>query len=258
MTPLAHRVVKELTLPLKRRTYDDRIGLLGMMDDVHCFEVSEVIPAAKELATDLHKRPQQIGRLAFLPAPKTWIEWREPDGRAGVLLWEIRSHGDEPVCAYLYYAPNDFSSERTGLLELVGLLDGHAKPLSVSGQFLNSTSSFGEEITTCLLYGLLAMINTPRVIGRRQHMPHRGLERDLVRAMHPLGKFPLHAWTEIKLAVDVPHDVGGEGSVEAHLTGQRALHFCRAHLRIRLGHLEIVRGIGVAIRHSASSKAVTN
>lgn len=210
-----------------------------MMDDVHCFEVSEVIPAAKELALDLHKRPQQIGRLAFLPAPKTWIECREPDGRAGVLLREIRNHGDEPICAYLYYAADDFSSEHTGLLELVGLLDGRAPPLAISGL---RSGSITEKFTTYLLYALLAMINTPRVIGRRQHMPHRGLERDLVRAMKLTGKLPLHAWTEIKLAVDVPHDAGGEGSVEAHLTGQRALHFCRAHLRIRLGHLEIVRG----------------
>ena len=241
MTPLAHRIVKELTLPMKRRTFDDHIGLLDIMDDVHCFECSDVLEAAKELAADLHKRPNQIGRLAFLPAPKTWIEWREEDGRIGILLRELKSHKGEPVCAHLYYALDNLSWEHTGMLELVGLLNHKPNavvPLSMGGRL---SGSLEEKITTYLLYALLAMINTPRLIGRRQHMPHRGLERDLTRAMKPIGKYPLHAWTEIKLEVGVPRDASGEPSVEAHYTGQRALHFCRAHLRVRLGRLEIVR-----------------
>ena len=188
-------------LPMKRRTFDDHIGLLDIMDDVHCFECSDVLEAAKELAADLHKRPNQIGRLAFLPAPKTWIEWREEDGRIGILLRELKSHKGEPVCAHLYYALDNLSWEHTGMLELVGLLNHKPNavvPLSMGGRL---SGSLEEKITTYLLYALLAMINTPRLIGRRQHMPHRGLERDLTRAMKPIGKYPLHAWTEIKLEV---------------------------------------------------------
>ncbi|GLK86659.1 hypothetical protein GCM10017653_47290 [Ancylobacter defluvii] len=93
-----------------------------------------------------------------------------------------------------------------------------------------------------LLTAFLAFINTPRIIGRRQHMPHRSLERKLVAQRAVVGKFPLHAWTEIKLHVTPPEDLSDELSHEAHLTGERALHFCRAHLRIRLGKLEVVRG----------------
>lgn len=91
------------------------------------------------------------------------------------------------------------------------------------------------------LWTLLAFINTPKIIGRRQHMPHRGLEKRLTAALKPVGKFPLHAWTEILLQIASPKDVSAEPSIEAHLTGERALHFCRANIRVRLGQLEIVR-----------------
>ena len=88
------------------------------------------------------------------------------------------------------------------------------------------------------LYGLLAIINTPRVIMRRQHMPHAGLQRALIASRRITGKYPLLAWQELQLKVQPP-DID-ESDHEAHLTGARALHFCRAHLRIRLGRLELV------------------
>jgi hypothetical protein len=84
----------------------------------------------------------------------------------------------------------------------------------------------------------VALINTPRVIGRQQHMPHAGLQRALARSKGMVGKFPLRAWTEIKLEVRPP--VHAEGFHEARLSGTRALHFCRAHLRVRRGQIEYV------------------
>lgn len=93
-----------------------------------------------------------------------------------------------------------------------------------------------------LMYAALSVINTPRVIGRRQHMPHAGLQRKLAQARGMVGKFPLHAWTEIKLEVSPPRlDRSATGDPhEARLTGAKALHFCRCHLRVRLGQLELV------------------
>jgi hypothetical protein len=82
------------------------------------------------------------------------------------------------------------------------------------------------------------VINTPKIIMRQQHMPHRGLQRDLIKAGKVNGKYPLHAWTEILLRVRPPEV--SEGDHEAHLTGARALHFVRKHIRIRLGKLEYV------------------
>jgi hypothetical protein len=92
-----------------------------------------------------------------------------------------------------------------------------------------------------LLLAFLLFINTPRVVGRRQHTPHRGLQKRLLKERGPIGRFPLNGWTEILLHVTPPHDAFGDDCAEAHLTGQRALHFCRAHLRVRLGRLEFVR-----------------
>ena len=89
------------------------------------------------------------------------------------------------------------------------------------------------------LYGALALINTPRVIGRKQHMPHAGLQKKMAAARGMVGKFPLRGWTELTLAVSPPAVDGQEH--EVRLTGGKALHFCRAHLRIRLGQVELVK-----------------
>jgi hypothetical protein len=90
------------------------------------------------------------------------------------------------------------------------------------------------------LVALLAMINTPRVVGRRQHMPHAGLQKALARARQMVGKSPLRAWSEIVLEVTPPDLHHDEDPRELRLSGAKALHFVRAHLRIRLGHLELV------------------
>ena len=38
MTPLAHRIMKQSLLPKSKRTMVDECGLIGLMNDVHCFE----------------------------------------------------------------------------------------------------------------------------------------------------------------------------------------------------------------------------
>lgn len=86
-------------------------------------------------------------------------------------------------------------------------------------------------------YALLGMINTPRIFQRIVHQPHAGLQRKMVAAKSLIGKFPLGAWTEILLKVPAPE--GGPKSTsgtDGYLSGERALHWCRAHLRYRLGH----------------------
>src|SRR5262249_17130991 len=85
----------------------------------------------------------------------------------------------------------------------------------------------------------LAIINTPHIVGRIAHSPHVGLQKGLARAFKIPGKYPLQAWHEVKLRVAIPPEFSGE-KTEAHLTGERALHFCRSYLRIRLGRLELV------------------
>ena len=235
MTPLARRIVKELTLPLKRRTFIDRVGLLPRMSDTHCFELSDVVDAIQSLAYDINLRPGSSDVLAFLPAPRTWLEWKVGQDRYGIHLEETSFGADLAIAG-----EKGFHSETGGQIALrESLLKAgpDEMPFGNSGWLGPKDTHF----LIFFLYAALALINTPRIVGRRQHMPHRGLERDLVRAMRTVGKFPLHTWTEIKLEITDPHDATGDPSAEAHYTGTRALHFCRAHLRVRLGKLEIVR-----------------
>lgn len=235
MTPLAHALVKEMTLQLKRRTFIDRWGLLPEMSDIHCFELSEVSGLVENIANGISRNLQSTERLSFLPAPKTWMEWKKGNIRYGILLKET-----ELGANYVLAESSPFCSKRGGFIALrrpfivkypgdaLLIHDPGLSPVMASALALN-------------ILGALAVINTPRVVGRRQHMSHRGLERDLVRAKKTVGNFPLHAWTEIKLEVCDPRDASRDPSTEAHYTGMRALHFCRAHLRVRLGKLEIVR-----------------
>lgn len=239
MTPLAQQIVRELTLPKDRRTIEDRCGLLSMMDDIHCFEITDVLPLVIQCLTSIARGGGMDEALAFLPAPKTWIEWRLHDGsRVGYLL----DAGRDAL------APQSWAALMVPGQRIVTLSESISLPLlqRESEGFPNPTKAIEKWVektelsSVGLCLGAIPIINTPRVIGRRQHMPHRGLERALVRARPMVGKFPLHAWTEILLRVSPPQDASGEASNEAHLTGQRALHFCRAHLRIRMGKLERV------------------
>lgn len=152
--------------------------------------------------------------------------------RLGFLLIEKDGHAD----VYVVLSSSELTQSLPGGFSL--LFDGSAKSRVVDA-FPRWALDYAKNWSGLLLC-LLAMINTPRIVGRRQHMPHRGLEKDLLRARPVVGKFPLHAWTEIKLEVSPPR-IENSDVHEAHLTGARALHFCRAHLRIRNGYLEIVR-----------------
>lgn len=250
MTPLAHRIVKELTLPIKDRTFNDRCGLVKRMDDIHCFDVTEVIDFARSIAYDIH-RTGLDERSTFLPAPKTWIEYREivpePSDFGGTwrLGWLIEEClAKNKISLRLACVVPDgrcHSSDRAFEFELNPIIakkDERDRRLAILNDIEDLDRIYQPDWR--LVQAVLAIINTPRIIGRRQHMPHRGLERQLLAKKALVGKFPLHAWTEILLKVAPPDDKTGEPSKEAHLTGERALHFCRAHLRIQNGKLVYV------------------
>jgi hypothetical protein len=247
MTPLARKIVNELMLPLKQREFNDVCGILKRMSDVHCFEVSEVSLLSRSMMEDMIRLPKSVGPLAFLPAQRTWIEEKDTDGaRFGVLLSSVNGPDGKPHHAAVdtaVWSDRSFKSVGNGVIELIGSLRPGEAPRSMMLSHCKTTPDDLESNRfTYWLYAVLALINSPRIIGRKQHMPHRGLERAIIARRGVIGKFPLHAWTEIKLEVNSPKDASGEGSQEAHYTGERALHFCRAHIRIRLGKLEIVRG----------------
>lgn len=243
MTPLAHRIVKELTLPVKRRTFVDRAGILRRMGDVHCFEISEI----EQLAADLGAEYPEYGvrdELIFLPFPKTWIEMKTSYGRVGYLVEELADRYWRVTEAWQSrngkWASDEFffDNKQRRLLSVRDDERSAKRARTINAFTANDARRYH---SSEWFRAVFAIINTPRIIGRRQHMPHRGLERRLVAAQKLVGKFPLHSFTEIKLTVAAPRDASRDRSVEAHYTGMVAYHWCRAHLRIRLGKLELVK-----------------
>lgn len=251
MTPLAMYLTKQLIAPRKDRRdswADDqqRAVLRTKLTDIHCFEITEVLGLMREVHDALDAKGKDefyntMGKFGFLPAPKTWIEWRMRDGtRQSVHLEQIDETATPSNDATI--AINWFCRESSAY---VGALTSDHRSILVSQAHPNLPPRFvglnknGWRLVFTLSSLALIMINSPRIIGRKQHMPHVGLERQLTRGLAG-GKFPLHAWTEIKLQVAKPIEIDDGEPHEAHLTGRRALHFVRKHIRIRLGQLEYV------------------
>jgi hypothetical protein len=255
VTPLAHSIAKQLTLPVKRRTFvSDPPGILSKICDAHCFETTEVLPLAKGLFSSREagsegsydgRKIQFMGpkviskfaavaeRVAFLPAPVTWIEFKDPTlPRDGFLLvddqygrgdWITALRCDEQGCNFGFSFPK-------GGKPFDAVMHGEGD--------MTEEENTGLSVFVTMVISLLAIINTPKIVGRRTHLPHAGLQKRLARAYQMPGKYPLHAWHEVRLHVNVPLEC--RDTEEAYLTGMRALHFCRSYLRIRQGQLELV------------------
>jgi hypothetical protein len=253
LTPFAHKIVSELTLPARDRTFRDGANIAYDLAEAHCFECSEIVPAMMacfEDKPDVFAKAQT--RYAFLPSPRTWIEYKTPFGRIGyyltteraegmvfgsVAVWEDGTFQSVPA---MFSFPLFFEGEEANIVQFYDL--NHAPPPEVFSVLEGGPQHARFAEVVGVLFGLLAFVNTPRVIGRRQHMPHAGLQRKLAHARGTVGKYPLHAWHEVKLDIAPPRlDRSAIGSPhETRLTGAKALHFVRCHLRIRLGQLELV------------------
>lgn len=232
MTPLAHAILKDACLPRAQRAFKDESGIVADLYDAHCFEVTEVMALANDLADDLGKIGVFHDTTSFLPAPKTWIEWREGDTRIAAFLcaepgerWAERLYVMGEPRHRLYHA-----SPKKGRFPLAPqrtLQVGEHRPIT---RKLIEADGGGSADSVLRIFALLLMINTTRGFNRRTHRPHAGLQRQVARARGKAGKFQLHGWTEIKLEVRPPSIETGEAQ-EAWLTGGRAWHFVRAHLK---------------------------
>lgn len=222
--------------------------VIDAMTGAQFFEVTEAIQICEAirdgglLRADESGNCQQISDTAFLPAEKTWMEFRLPDTQHRIALFaEDMRNGQARITAFF-----DIVCNHLGSVDIFGdgytIREGkHYFPVAIVPETLEDHER-AKRGYLALVHMLLLIINTPKLIGRRQHMPHRGLEKRLLAKRKTLGNFPLQAWTEIKLEITPPRDASGDGTHEAHLTGERALHFCRAHLRVRRGRIEHVRG----------------
>jgi hypothetical protein len=248
MTPLAYELLKDLTTPGAFKSLDPhaRETLWSIVNEAKFFDVVSAQEMILDVAIKTYEAFRKYSaldrRLAFLPATVTWIEYSVSSGRA----------------AYVLVSPD---LERTTMAADVVMIakDGDWSALRMTAQPLPLISSGGvpdaeaeqkrwQKIGSERLplnvhfvcYASLALINTPRIIGRRQHMPHERVEREKLKTLGLVGKFPLRAWTEIILKVAPPDNRTGEPSTEGHLTGEKCLHFVRTFLRVRMGQLEYV------------------
>ena len=243
MTPLAHRIVRELTLQKKKRIFRDESGILDDIRSAHFFECTKVAELAFEFGRNCVFDGRFTKTQTFLPAPATWIEFVPPTGeRFAVLLTEHK------IGAKLRIAfSGTFKSPPWAMfIDLEGCAsEGRfVRALSKSVEELptgrQKDAEFALEWASTVALGCIAMINTPRHFGRIQHEPHRGLERELLKHAKAIGSYPLQAWNEIVLKVDYP-DAPESGDHIAHLTGRKALEFVRAHLRCQNGVIVVVR-----------------
>jgi hypothetical protein len=230
MTPLAHRLARTLTQSPK----DDQAGIKfvrGALTNAHFFEVTEVIPLADSVVQIIDKNVkagEPFTPCTFLPAPNTWLEYRNTEG------WR-RAFS-------LRHRPADNFAEVTTFTEMKdggGVYIGEVGEINLATTqlFLNTAhieKYKNEEAANGAVWSavtMLAIINSPRIVGRRTHTPHKGLARELVRAGGP-GIGPLHDWHEIRLEITKPRDINDGEPHEDVITGKRALHFCRKHLRM--------------------------
>jgi len=244
MTPLAQRVLRDAMLPPERRlleTNGAELDLPSALIEARCFELTAVIDLIPPLGMRLLDADgdgviegPRDNTLAFLPAPTTWCEYAGSGMRLGMLMQEA----DPFILMHIVLGWE-------GRLAICGVA-----ALPISGQH------FGEVRATRVLaegfpqhranhiqmdaFPILAMINSPGVVRQRLEPPHKGLQRDLVRAGLLARDVPIARWSEVLLDVDPP-PIEGEPK-EARLQGDKALHFCRAHLRIARGRLVRVRG----------------
>jgi hypothetical protein len=240
MTPIAFRLFRRVMSGAKMST-DERAFAMKRLIDVRYFEATEVAPLIFDLTkrlTDQWSRDRSMPKLqAFLPAPRTWIEYVVPDdphfakGRQqkadrGAFLFETHDDGHVSVTGMLKWPDGRVQSSA-----------GFAEPNHPRAFFPLSSEDFVPETPVAQtferqhhiyfeMHAMLAVINSPRVIEQESREPHRGLVREMRNANMPHKFTP---WSVIKYsvtraAIDAAGETGEHG-------GERCLHFVRAHTR---------------------------
>ncbi|GFE94892.1 hypothetical protein [Acetobacter persici] len=238
MTPLA----KDITKDSIRRNNGKYIGVYNKeIVDAQMFDVSKIHEFACANSPNIINKNGSFlfNDLFFLPSNPTWIEWIDDTGeRLGIFLKKLDST-DHMVFEFFKNGP---SRSILGVFENVFEESdvnkmGFRETKHSSGLLSpEDTTNFYTEVFRIITIHL-AFINTPRIIGRKIHLPHASFQRKLAKAKGTIGKYPIQAWTELILEVTPPKDESDAPACETVLTGEKALHFVRSHLRIVGGKL---------------------
>ena len=254
MTPLAHAYARQLTLPLSERDSEvDWRELSRRIDGMKCFEITAAKGAWSDVSQSMQDyilREKQLpaSTLFFLPAPKTWIEWKRDDGlRVAALLVEQSQDSDGIIWADIFYAAGNLSRDKIDTWPPETLashwiparlpLRGSKPETFIAAEnnpasdWIESSPFGADDIGWWIeVFAMLVIINEPRSFGQVERAPHRGLQRQLARAGIP---WALHAWHEIVLETPAAPEKHSGHSEDG--TAKMPLHFVRKYIKWSTG-----------------------
>ena len=216
-----------------------RKDLQRVLPFAHFFECSSIyLPAWDLLGKD--GSVTQMIRGLFLPFPVTWIEYT-----------------DDKKTVAVCFAQNDLENKaasfRSGIARFmcmekgiksyfcIGNVDFNLENDNIDietndGAFWDKSESMEQLarlfVVSCIM---LALINETRVT---QQINQKRRTRVPLGDNRPFGKWPLLGWKKVVLRIG--EDVQTEPN-NGRLTGRRALHWVRSHLRFVNGKIVIVR-----------------
>ncbi len=235
MTPLAQDIVsKQIAL---NKVFVPELG----SSDCRCFEVSKVLDIVLELVTNRSWNSSEDIHV-FLPAPITWIEYQyrtKNDNRKIIWGMLIKTEVDGFDCRSIVNDGDQVSEVDS--FSILKDTENEGKFSFFHPEDSDDSQVNSNEVRGSLLLGFLALINTPKLFHKKQHQPDISFQRTVSSLKHQkrCSAYKLYPWTEITLDINPPESSDGSSSRE-RLTAGKALHFCRSHLRIRLGKLELV------------------
>jgi hypothetical protein len=287
MTPLAAKIARQLTLPVKKRTFDNQDVLALFGQDMHCFDISAIAGPINDAMQADNVWPD-VGTMLpnmFLPSPVTWLEFRldlsrvayvissKSDGwfHADVIVGKgeplavpfadfrpcpifespdriaVRNCDKNPLIKQQYekgywdalkMRESMMATDLAGRAAQVDLLTFEVEAQREKIERLNSQIEIFEAGHHVIAFAVMAidLINTPGLVGLKQHAPHADLARQLART--GVGKYPLRAWSEVMVKT---HTTVSNEDHESGLSFRKCLHFVRSHQRhYRDGRVSII------------------
>jgi hypothetical protein len=247
MTPLYQAMMRDALVPVRSRrfTYEGCLqGPVPHLDEIRVFEVSAVMDLADRAWPQMARAGLADERTAFLPHPNTWLEAVVHDIHTGRPSGNFAFHlvaADGAHEAVLFrYVMRPVERRIFGQLAecQLPLRGAPAVGRPILWPNVEPDAALFEQGLASMVYALLAMINSPRALARREHAPHKGLERDLRRT----GKPGMRPWTEILLELPGGRRIERDpcAAPGASASSAKAEHWVRMHPRFKLGRLEWV------------------
>lgn len=219
MSPLLQRVLKASLKSSPGMTLDYR-----KLISATCFDVSEVEPLIRQMEDEILPSGL-IEQSLFLPADITWVETE----KFGFLAFKTE---ENPHIACVNIALPTVGGH--WLISFIGLIALSGSDDRAGTLIPNEKVGRGIWGHVLDLYSALAIINSPKIVVAETAQTHRGFKKKFATST---GFQPREYWTKIRLQAIDRDSLAGGGIV----SGEKCLHFCRSHLRIRNGKLERVR-----------------